>query len=289
MTIASILALPDGGPDSERVLVTALEVGRAFGAHVECLYVEAPVNSGVPAFTPGTSAATVDHLIRATRDANVARREHLAELMRHVVAEGEVERVPPDEVPAAAKLTIAWRETVGHISREAARRGRVHDLIVVGPPSEDDGGSEAAALESAVLDTGRPVLMVGGEPWPVIGAPVTLAWDGSREAALVAALARPFLSQAPSVQIVSVGDAGRVADPVELARYLTNHGIPCATRLIAGGRRPVAELLVAEARRSGPGLLVMGAFGHSPLGERLFGGVTREAMDSREVPLLMAH
>jgi len=47
--------------------------------------------------------------------------------------------------------------------------------------------------------------------------------------------------------------------------------------------------LIEECRRHGNGLLVMGAFGHSPIGEFLFGGVTRGAMTAASVPLLMAH
>jgi nucleotide-binding universal stress UspA family protein len=40
---------------------------------------------------------------------------------------------------------------------------------------------------------------------------------------------------------------------------------------------------------TGADLLVMGAYGHSRLREALFGGATREMLETCPVPMLMAH
>jgi nucleotide-binding universal stress UspA family protein len=47
--------------------------------------------------------------------------------------------------------------------------------------------------------------------------------------------------------------------------------------------------LLAEAERRRADLIVMGGYGHLPLGERLLGGVTYNLMHESPVPLLMAH
>ncbi len=289
MSITTILALVDGGGGSEAVMRTAIELGRAFDAGVECLYVETPLESSVPAFSTEISGGMLDELIRANREAGKQRKMHVDGLFQRLCADQGIPVMTPENAPLATKFGILRRDMVGHINREIAQRGRLHDLIIVGPPSEETGGIDSAALEAALFDTGRPVLMAAGDTSAIVGANVTLAWDGSREAALAADLALPILERASSVEVVTVTDAGRRADPSEIADFLKRHDIECKTRILSAGGRDVAELLIEECRRHGDGLLVMGAFGHSPIGEYLFGGVTRGAMTAASVPLLMAH
>ena len=42
-------------------------------------------------------------------------------------------------------------------------------------------------------------------------------------------------------------------------------------------------------RDSSTDMIVMGAYGHSPMRERLFGGVTRSLLSQMTVPVLMEH
>jgi nucleotide-binding universal stress UspA family protein len=51
----------------------------------------------------------------------------------------------------------------------------------------------------------------------------------------------------------------------------------------------VGNALLSRCSDLGVDLLVAGAWSHSRLGERLFGGVTRTLLDSMTVPVLMAH
>jgi len=289
MSITSILALLDGGSGSEAIVRTAIDLGRGFDAHVECLYVELPLHSAIPAFSEGMTGGMLDELIRANKEAADQRKLHLDGLFQHLCGDRDITVIDPDGDTSSGAFAVARRDVVGHINREIAERGRLHDLIVVGPPAEETGGVDSAALEAALFDTGRPVLMANGDTSHIIGAKVTLAWDGSREAALAADLSLPILERAASVEVLTVTDAGRGADPAELARFLKRHDIDCTTRLLSAGGRNVADLLVEASRRDGDGLLIMGAFGHSPIGEFIFGGVTRGAMTAASVPLLMAH
>jgi nucleotide-binding universal stress UspA family protein len=47
--------------------------------------------------------------------------------------------------------------------------------------------------------------------------------------------------------------------------------------------------LQAEAATRKAGLLVMGAYGHTRLTERVFGGVTRRMLTGVRIPLLLTH
>jgi hypothetical protein len=65
-----------------------------------------------------------------------------------------------DSGTAVQGPSILWREIVGYENEVIARLGRVSDLIVVARAGEGSGSSSAMALETALFDTSRPVLMV---------------------------------------------------------------------------------------------------------------------------------
>lgn len=47
--------------------------------------------------------------------------------------------------------------------------------------------------------------------------------------------------------------------------------------------------LLEFCRRSGAGILVMGAYGHSQFREFILGGATRTILASADLPILMSH
>jgi nucleotide-binding universal stress UspA family protein len=49
------------------------------------------------------------------------------------------------------------------------------------------------------------------------------------------------------------------------------------------------EILLKEVENIDADLLVMGAYGHSRMHERVFGGATRHVLEQATVPLLMQH
>ena len=74
-----------------------------------------------------------------------------------------------------------------------------------------------------------------------------------------------------------------------LARYLAWHGIETETRLFETGSLSAGEAILAETGHRGADLLVIGGYGHSPMQERILGGVTPHVLDRAEIPLFMAH
>ena len=51
----------------------------------------------------------------------------------------------------------------------------------------------------------------------------------------------------------------------------------------------VAEQLLQIATDRQMNLIVMGAYGHSPLREAILGGATRDMLRNAKMPILMAH
>ena len=73
------------------------------------------------------------------------------------------------------------------------------------------------------------------------------------------------------------------AEPGTLESWLKRHGVTAKTAEIDGD---VGSGLLALAKGSGASMIVAGAYGHSRLGERLFGGTTRRMLESAHAPVL---
>ncbi|MGH8722996.1 MAG: universal stress protein, partial [Burkholderiales bacterium] len=173
---------------------------------------------------------------------------------------------------------------------------RYADLAVVGQNDPDEPSPSSGRLpEQVVLACGRPVLLI-----PYIGAGKTLGqrvvvgWDASREAARAVRDALPILTQASSVNLVSVNprpaDFGHGEVPgADVALYLARHGVKVEVQRIATRDLDVGNALLSHVAGEAADLLVMGGYGHSRLREIMLGGATRTILHDMTVPVLMAH
>jgi nucleotide-binding universal stress UspA family protein len=102
--------------------------------------------------------------------------------------------------------------------------------------------------------------------------------------------ALPLLKQARRVILLSIAEEGET-QPREalqhLARGLAWHGIAADVQVEDEGPGPAAARLSQFTRALGADLMVVGAFGHKPLREHVFGGVTQTVIEHAEVPVLM--
>ena len=181
-----------------------------------------------------------------------------------------------------------WREIIGYENEVIARLGRVSDLIVVARAGEGSSSSSAMALETALFDTSRPVLMVpDGTSANPFHRPL-IAWNGSREAARAIGFALPFLSEFKGcVEIFAAPKASII--PTRRSSCVTGwHGI-VAERVSADDARPIGMSLLAQASANQTGLIVMGAYTHGHYRQFLFGGMTRYVMEHAAIPILFAH
>lgn len=288
MTIRSVLALIDGGSASEQALKAAVQVGLAFDAHVEVLHVEPPINPLVPVMPEGVGVAGATRLADDLEADQRKRTAHARALFESHCVDAGLKVTEPDEERYAI-ASFAWRLVSGHDNPELARRGRLVDLIVMGRPDEADGGVDSAALEAALFDTGRPVLIAGNTPLEIKGAHMVIAWDGSREATRSLSASLPFLNAAGSAVIISITDEEAPADLSDLGVYLRGHGVETETLSANREERTIAEALHHELVSEKANLTIMGAYGHSVIGEFLFGGVTRDMLKDPDLTLFLAH
>jgi len=291
MTIRSVLACVDGGDGSEKVIETAISVGKSFSAYVEVLHVERPVSPAMPSIVEGGSLIAAAEIFDAIEREEAERTKNAERLFQRLCVDGGLKIVDADSIEnfKDSQSGFAWNLVSGHDNRELGYRGRLFDLIIMAKVNEQEGGVDSSLLEAALFDTGRPVLITSDEPIDFRNAQVAVAWDGSREAARSVGLAMPFLEAADRVSVITVSDGSEVEGAAELGRYLSRHGVLNECVPLKKNGSSIAHSLIEESRNHDIGLLVMGAYGHSALSQYLFGGVTRELLESGKLPLLVAH
>lgn len=168
--------------------------------------------------------------------------------------------------------------------------GRVFDLIVVGQPGAKGGGARMAVLESALFESGRPILIAPPVAPQRLDETVVIAWNGSSETARTIALAMPVLSKARRVHVLAVAGTGVPGPTVDQVRgHLARHGVASEGRAIAPGHRTPGEAILAEAAALGCDLLIKGAYTQSRLRQMIFGGMTSQILADAKMPVFMAH
>jgi nucleotide-binding universal stress UspA family protein len=174
------------------------------------------------------------------------------------------------------------------------RRARYADVTLLGPELLSRGTLKSKAIDGALFSSGKPLLLVPEGASPTLKPKrIMVAWDSRIEASNAVARSVDLLSAADNVHLVLVdpleGEIGQGAEPgADLATYLARFGVKVTVDRVPSQGRTVAATLRQHAIATSADLLVMGAYGHSRLRERIFGGVTRSMIDEPPLPILMA-
>ncbi len=205
-------------------------------------------------------------------------------------------RIAFDEITASCAARTGWRRASGPMYSAMNIHGRYCDLLILNQEGEgDDTLTLGGFADSAVIETGRPVLVV-----PFIGAEVPLggkilvAWNGSREAARAVNDAMPLLEAAKEVRVVCIEPETTEEDEVslpgaDLCFHLATHGVRAEAYVIEGTDMDCGNVLLSHAADYDANLIVAGAYGHSRLRELVLGGMTLHLLRHMTVPVLMSH
>ena len=291
MSYRTILA-PVGQPDNApSVIEASFLVARRLSSHVHGLHVlpdlADPATHALVATRMTAEEAREDfRAFRATAERELQRQA--SELKRLFEDAAARAGAPFLAAPSAANQPSAsWDETTGFESEVVGRLGRVFDLTVVA--RRGPHGSSYDTVQTALLETGRPLLLAPPAVPASVGDRVLLAWNASPQAARAATCALPLLRRAGHVTIMAVGnDPLPQPDADELRRSLAWHGISAEARHVEQGQRRVRDILLAEAEAMQADLLVLGAYSHSRLRQVVFGGVTEHVLDHAGLPVLLS-
>jgi nucleotide-binding universal stress UspA family protein len=174
-----------------------------------------------------------------------------------------------------------------------AAASRAADLIVAGgaPRSLHDAYRDCSPAELAIT-SGRPVLVAPPGAPPLAARQVLLAWKDTREARRAMSDAIPFFEQAERVVVAAIcpereAAAARI-EVDDVAAALQRRGINAVAKLVEHAH-PDGFQILRQASLEDADLVVCGAYGHSRLGEWVFGGVTADLLSQDQVYLLFSH
>jgi nucleotide-binding universal stress UspA family protein len=204
------------------------------------------------------------------------------ESLRQAAMEGERKaRTAFDAVAYGRKTFTALSSPVW---RGLSLEARLADLIVFDDAAARGRGPFAEAFEQVLMEERAAILVDRGtDPFGT----AMVMWNGSEPASRAARRAAPLLRRAARVVIAGVA-TDRPADLGRLQEYYHCRGI--ASEVMSLPKTgDVANCLFKAAEDISAGLLVSGAFGSGRLREFVFGGVTRDVLNSERPSLFLAH
>lgn len=267
-------------------LDAALRTGRRLGGHVTALCPTLPANEPEKALAAWVPSYGVEQLISIVEKGEKVRAKRARQSFEAAVAAMKVEK-QPDENDAAG-VDVSYVEEVGDIRQSVMNYGRVTDLLVVASTPERWRSHFRPILDTALRDTGRPLLIAPLQASVDRPTRALIAWNGSMEAARALSAAVDFLPPRCEVDVVAVVEdeiAGPTAE--QAAGYLERHGVASQFRSLQGGRRESSELIISHAKARQCDLLIMGACIHNRAHRVLFGSVTEAVLSQTEFPTLM--
>jgi nucleotide-binding universal stress UspA family protein len=187
---------------------------------------------------------------------------------------------------------IEWRSSLDSSFDLLSREARAADLVIVGPRRNAAHLHDLIDPGAVLLRAGRPVLVVPDTAAPLGLQRVVVAWKDTREARRAVYDAIPLLQHAKEVLLVEVGDEEDKGEAkkglADVTRYLTGHKVT-AEQTWRRAKGPAAADVLHFALNEKADLIVAGGYGHSRLGEWIFGGVTHELLARSPVCCLLSH
>ena len=278
----TILFPVDGNDLAESSYATAVLLARTFGSYIEGFALTAEINPLMATEAMGSIVVyPADLGQESSTSAEEARRQFEEAMKRHGIG-------PADGDGKTAGYAWDARPPVG--DSFVGARGRMFDLTVVGRPGSTPTSPHMSTLESALFESGRPILIAPPVPPQRLGEVVTISWNGSTESARAIAFAMPLLKRAKRVTVLVVEGAG-VPGPSgeDMARYIERHDVHCEAVTVKRESRSTGAAILEEAAAAGSDLLIKGAYTQSRLRQLIFGGATNHIIAEANLPVLMAH
>lgn len=189
---------------------------------------------------------------------------------------------------------VSWTQTQVGPAKTLRSLGAWHDLIVL----ESDLAEESLLIDvlgEALLTCRAPCLILPpGWDRPLSLSRLVIGWNGSIEAVRAIHASLALAEAAEHVTVLRDGALpGASEEPqppmFDPSSYLRSHGVSVSEIPLHTGPMVAGSSMLAEARRLRADCLVMGAYGHARVRERVLGGATRHVLQHADIPVLMQH
>ncbi len=180
----------------------------------------------------------------------------------------------------------------GHVQSLVSGHAIMSDAAVFPREAAQAGHSLNPVFEYTLMEERLPAILAAtsGE----ISGPALIAWDGSARAMRAVRAHLPLIQSIGEAVIAHNPDKDRdiagtssIATTDALAEWLHDERVTTKTETFTG---KVSQGLLQLAETHKAGLIVMGAYGHSRIGQMLFGGTSRALVQADDGPALaLAH
>jgi nucleotide-binding universal stress UspA family protein len=189
---------------------------------------------------------------------------------------------------------VSWVATQVAPAKTMRSLGAWHDLIVL----ERDLTEPSVLVDvlgEALLTCRAPCLVLPpGWDKPLRMDRIAIGWNGSIEATRATHASLPLAEAAQ--QVIVLRDSALALDsedpqppPFDPTFYLNSHGVKVSEQVLYTSPLAAGQAILAQAKRLAADCLVMGAYGHARVRERLLGGATRYILQHADMPVLMQH
>jgi nucleotide-binding universal stress UspA family protein len=274
-TVLTVVGLQSG----DRDLKLAVRICEEVGAHLSVLI----MGIALPAPIADPYSATIsDVWLQQRRDDLKQLEVRTAEVSSFLAASA-----------VSADVSSEYPEQ-GSADNVVGRRAQYADLTLLGPGALHAGDVGEKAIEGALFASGKPLLLAPEGTSPSLKPKrVLVAWNSGVEAARAVRESLDMLAGAETVRVVLVdpveSESRQGAEPgADVAAFLARHGVKVSVDRLPSGGRSVADALRRHAVDTACDMIVMGAYGHSRLRERIFGGTTQSMLEKPTVPVLLA-
>ncbi len=185
-------------------------------------------------------------------------------------------------------VEMAWLDSA------VGQRAMYADITLIGADLASSVSLKASVLSGALFESRKPVLVVPKNCEATLSPKrVLVAWDSRPESSRAASEALEILQKADEVHVSIVDpdtsqDKSGAEPGADIATYLARHGLKVTVHQLPSMGQSTTDALKRHAADISADLIVMGAYGHSRLRERIFGGVTKSMLDNPPLPLFLA-
>jgi nucleotide-binding universal stress UspA family protein len=265
----------------QSTLETAVLLAQCTGAYIEGY----PLRFGIPEFVAAELAMSFpldSYQAKSEEEAAQARRLFETFMQQHGI---------PPAGSASNRPCFGWLATAPEGEGFVGSYARAFDVTVVSRPNLETTGPLNRVIESALFESGRPLLLSPPDAPKQIANNIMIHWNGSTEQARANAFAAPLLRLAKRVSVLTVIGGQEVPGPSvdQILRQLQYNDIAAEPVSVKLEGRNTGEAVLDAARARDCDLLIKGAFTRNRLRQMIFGGATSYIMEHADLPVLMAH
>lgn len=193
-----------------------------------------------------------------------------------------------DTSAAGAWLKASFEKQVGSVALHGAARAALSDAFIVPKDATQTTHSLNPVFEHVLMETRLPLVLAPSTA--AASETCLIAWDGSPLSARAVRLHMPLIATFKNVVIAENHEKVRhqwssvcEGSAERLTEILHDQRLNVERVSLTG---PVSDALIDACKTTNASLAVMGAYGHTRIGQMLFGGTTRKMLQAEAAPAL---